>query len=102
MAIQGVTMIQKKFPLALGAVLLLASSVCSAALNEAEKAYVDRLIKGGWPSIRDVAQSIYNTGETNTEVLDVAAEVLLEKYSHAGEDSDAVDAVAWLCRGLGS
>ena len=49
-----------------------------------------------------MAESIYNTGNTNTEVLDVAAEVLLEKYPRAGEDGGAVDAVAWLCRGLGS
>jgi hypothetical protein len=92
----------KKLSLALGACLLFTGSLSLAALNEAEKVYVDRLIKGGWPSIRDVAESLYNTGNTNTEVLDVAAEVLLEKYPHAGEDRDAVDAVAWLCRGLGS
>jgi hypothetical protein len=92
----------KKIAWAFGACLLLTGGVSLAALDEAEKQYVDRLIKGGWPSIRDVAESIYNTNNTNTEVLDVAAEVLLEKYPHAGEDRDAVDAVSWLCRGLGA
>ena len=77
------------------------SSICVAALDEAEKNYVDRLLKGGWPSLRDVAESIYSTGNTNTEVLDVEAETLLEKYPRAGEDRDAVDAVAWMCRSLG-
>jgi hypothetical protein len=81
---------------------LLASVNCFAALNEVEKNYVDRLIKGGSPSIRDVAESIYNSGNTNIEVLDVAAEVLLEKYPRAGEDRDAVDAMAWACRALGN
>jgi hypothetical protein len=92
----------KKIAWALGACLLLTGSFSLAALDEAEKQYVDRLIKGGWPSIRDVAESLYNTGNTNTEVLDVAAEVLLEKYQRAGDDRDAVDAISWLCRGLGS
>ena len=95
-------MFAKKISLALGAGFLLFSSISSAALNEAEKMYVDRLIKGGWGSLRDVAQSLYNTGNTNPEVLDVTAEVLLEKYPRAGDDHDAVDAVAWMCRALGN
>ena len=46
----------KKIAWALGACLLLTGSFSLAALDEAEKQYVDRLIKGGWPSIRDVAE----------------------------------------------
>jgi hypothetical protein len=94
-------MIRTTIASALGAGLLLAGSVSLAALDEAEKTYVDRLIKGGPGSIRSVAESIYHTGNSNTEVLDVAAEVLLEKYPRAGEDHDAVDAMAWVCRALG-
>jgi hypothetical protein len=87
---------------ALGAWALFASMNASAALNEAEKMYVDRLLNGSWVSLRDVAQSLYNTGNTNTEVLDITAETLLERSPRAGEDHDAVDAVAWMCRALGA
>ena len=52
--------------LALGAMAVLASANAFAALDEAEKMYVDRMLKGSWVSLRDVAQSLYNTGNTNT------------------------------------
>lgn len=81
---------------------LMVSGACFAALDAAETSYVDRLIKGGPGSIRDVAQSIYNTGNKNVEVLDIAAEVLIERYPTAGEDQGNVDASAWLCRALGA
>ena len=38
--------------------------------------YIDQLTRGGSVSIKQAAESMYNTGERNTEVLDVAAEVL--------------------------
>lgn len=93
---------RKIYSLALGAMAALASMNSFAALDEAEKMYVDRMLKGSWISLRDVAQSLYNTGNTNTEVLDVQAETLLERYQRSGEDRDAVDAVAWMCRALGA
>jgi hypothetical protein len=93
---------RKMISLALGAVSLLASASSLAALNEAEKMYVDRLLKGSWVSLRDVAQSLYNTGNTNTEVLDITAETLLERYQRSADDRDAVDAVSWMCRALGA
>jgi hypothetical protein len=93
---------RKIHSLVLGALAALASANSFAALDEAEKMYVDRMLKGSWVSLRDVAQSIYNTGNTNTEVLDVQAETLLERYQRAGEDRDAVDAVSWMCRALGA
>ncbi len=87
---------------ALGAVTLLASVNSLAALTEAEKGYVNQLATGGPLTIRSVAQNIYNTGNRNTEVLDVAAEVLLEKYPSAGEIHDVVESLSWVCRALGS
>lgn len=93
---------RKIHSLVLGALAALAGANSFAALDEAEKMYVDRMLKGSWVSLRDVAQSIYNTGNTNTEVLDVQAETLLERYQRAGEDRDAVDAVSWMCRALGA
>jgi hypothetical protein len=90
----------KMMLVALGACAMVASMGSVAALSGSEKGYVEQLVHGDWVAIRSVAQSLY--GNTNTEVLDVAAEVLLEKYPHAGEYRDAVDAMAWVCRSLGA
>ena len=81
---------------------LLASSTCLAELSPSDQSYVDRLIKGGPSSLREAAESMYNSSATNPELLDIAAEVLLEKYPLAGDSRDAVDASAWLCRAIGN
>ncbi|MCP5007883.1 MAG: hypothetical protein GY941_28695 [Planctomycetes bacterium] len=62
--------------------------------------YIDQLTRGGAISIKRAAQSIYNTGEKDTEVLDVASEILLQRYPTAGIRD--IDALAWVCRGLGN
>jgi hypothetical protein len=92
----------KKASSQLLAACLLASSACFAELNAADQSYVDRLIKGGPSTLREVSESMYNASVTNPEVLDIAAEVLLEKYPLAGDQRDTVDAAAWLCRALGN
>jgi len=71
------------------------------ALDEFEKRYVDKLVQGGPVSIREAAESLFHTNNTNTEVLDVAAEVMLQKYPRAALDRGSADAIAWLCRALG-
>jgi hypothetical protein len=88
----------------LSSLLVLSALTCGVAqgaLDETDKRYVDRLAKGGPETLRDVAQSLYESGSTNTEVLDVAAEVLLQKYPRAALDRNSADAMAWLCRALG-
>ena len=90
----------KMMLVALAACAMFASMSSVAALSGNEKGYVDQLVNGDWVAIRSVAQSLY--GNTNTEVLDVAAEVLLERYPDAGESRGAVDAMAWVCRMLGA
>jgi len=72
-----------------------------AAMDEGEKRLVDRLAKGGPETLRDVAQTLFESGSTNPEVLDVAAEVLLTKYQRASLDRGSADAMAWLCKALG-
>ena len=62
--------------------------------------YIDQLTRGGSVSIKQAAESMYNTGERNTEVLDVAAEVLLDRYPTSS--SRDIDTLAWLCRALGN
>ncbi len=73
-----------------------------AELNAVDQQYVEQLIKGGPGTQRQVAENMYNTAYRNTEVLDVMAEVVLEKYPMAGEQFTYVDSVAWMCRALGA
>jgi hypothetical protein len=84
------------------AACLLASAPSFAEMTEVDKQYVDQLIKGGPGTLRQAAENMVNTGYANTEVLDVVAEVILEKYPQAGNQFAYVDSVAWLCRALGS
>lgn len=85
--------------------LALAIGLCSlsaTALDENGKRYIERLVKGGPESIRDTAESLYQTGTTDPEVLDVAAEVLAQKYNVAAGSFGYTDGMAWLCRALGA
>jgi hypothetical protein len=87
------------FALAAG---LFASGATFAEMNELDKQYVEQIIKGGPGTIRQTAENMVNTGYRNTEVLDVLAEVLIEKYPLSGADFSSVDSVAWMCRALGA
>jgi hypothetical protein len=85
--------------------LLLITCFCGsafAAMNDLDKGYVEQIIKGSWGTLRQVSENMYNTSYSNTEVLDVLAEVTLEKYPQTGADFSTVDSVAWMCRALGA
>ena len=73
-----------------------------AAMSDVDKGYVDQIIKGSWGTLRQVSENMVNTSYSNTEVLDVLAEVTLEKYPQTGADFSTVDSVAWMCRALGA
>lgn len=77
------------------------SAMQAQALDPSGKRYVDQLVQGGPVSIREAAQSIYHTGYREQEVLDVAAEVLLQKY-RTSNDNTSADAMAWVCKALGN
>lgn len=81
-------------------IVFIASLLLSApalALNAASQRYIDQMTQGGMGSVRDAAQSMYNTGETSTQVLDVAAEVLLQNYKKGSD----YDTLAWVAKALG-
>ncbi len=82
------------------AILGLISTSAMAAVDVVDQRYIDQLSKGGLSSIKQAAQSIYNTGEMDTEVLDVAAEVLLSRYPTAARNE--IDTLAWVCRAIGN
>ena len=81
---------------------LLGSATSFAEMNAVDKQYVEQIIKGGFGTLRQVSENMVNTSYSNTEVLDVLAEVTLEKYPLTGADFSTVDSVAWMCRALGA
>lgn len=91
---------KKSFLVSVGAFCFL-SGTTVFALDAAEQRYVDQLTQGGAASIRSAAESIYKTGMRNEEVLDVAAEVLVQRYQIAAGRTET-DAVAWLCKAIGN
>jgi hypothetical protein len=87
--------------------LLTGGLTCFVAINawgldEASTRWVKMLANGGPTSIRSTAESIYNTGSTDQEVLDAAAEALLTNYRKSPNSESYADAMAWLCRALGN
>ncbi len=79
--------------------LFLGTSPCLAR-TAGESRTIEMLVRGGPESQRDVAQSIYNGIERTPEVLDIAAEVLLQNYRQSGFVQ--IDATSWLCKALGA
>lgn len=77
------------------------ASLPAQAASESGNRYIDQMTRGGPVSIREGAQSIYHTGNTEQEVLDVAAEILAQRYRTAVDRSYA-DALAWICKALGA
>jgi len=74
-------------------------STSGFALNAVQQRYIDMLTSGGPISIRNAAESVYNTGDRDRTVLDAMAEVLLENYKKS--DRDDVDAMSWIAKALG-
>jgi hypothetical protein len=86
--------------------LLGVAVVCTAgtawALDASGQRYTKMLASGGPGTISSAAQDIYNTGVTDQEVLDVAAQVLSEFYLKNPDTRDYADATSWLCKALGN
>lgn len=70
-----------------------------AELDVVQKRYIEMLSNGGPSTVRDTAQSMHRSGESDERVLDVAAEVLLRDYKSARGNSE-IDALAWVTNAL--
>ncbi|HEY8538678.1 MAG TPA: hypothetical protein VIL28_07405 [Steroidobacteraceae bacterium] len=90
----------KKFVLVGG--LSCFAAMSAFALDEVGLRYVKMFANGGPSSIRSAAESIYNTANSDQEVLDAAAEALLTNYRKNPTSEYYADAMAWLCRALGN
>ncbi|MBE8715858.1 hypothetical protein [Cellvibrio polysaccharolyticus] len=86
------------FSCLLAAQLLLISSLAGAASTVGQH-YIDRIVNGGPSTVRDAARSIQKSGFSETEVLDVLAERLVQDYQKSGKTQ--VDASAWVAIALG-
>lgn len=82
----------------LAAQLLLVSSL-AGAVSTVGQHYIDRIVNGGPSTVRDAARSIQKSGFSETEVLDVLAERLVQDYQKSGKTQ--VDASAWVAIALG-
>ncbi len=71
-------------------------------LDEVGTRYVKLLANGGPTSMRSAAESIFNTGNTDQEVLDAVSEALLTNYRKNPTSETYADSMAWLCRALGN
>lgn len=85
--------------LTLGFCISLIANIAIAA-DVIEQRNIDRLVNGGSTSIRSASESLYHSGSTNREVLDVVAEVLLTRYKSGG-GATHIDSMAWAAKVLG-
>jgi hypothetical protein len=74
----------------------------ASALDEAGQRYVKMFANGGPTSIRNAAESIFNTANNDQEVLDAAAETLAQNFRKNPGSETHADANAWLCKALGN
>ncbi len=71
------------------------------AADKVEERYISQLVNGRPSTIRSAAESIYHSGVKDREVLDVAAEVLLQQYQENSGSSAHMDAFSWVCKAIG-
>ncbi len=86
-----------------GAAALLACWTFSAlALDAAGQRNIKLLASGGPGAITRAAKDIFETGATDKELLDVAAQQLSEFHLRNPKVREYADATAWLCKALGT
>ena len=80
--------------------VFLFGSTFAFSLSDSGKYYIAQMTLGGPSSIHSASNSIIQTGEMDTQVLDTLAEVMLESYGQSG--NSYIDAMAWATRALGA
>jgi hypothetical protein len=71
------------------------------ALDSSGQRYTTMLASGGPGTISNAAQDIFNTGMKDPEVLDVAAQVLVDLQAKTLLSGEFSDAASWLCKAIG-
>ena len=88
----------KLFVMACAALLCTTSA---QALDASGQRYATMLSSGGPGTISNAAQDIFNTGYKDQEVLDLAAQVLVDVSPKSLLSGEFADATSWLCKALG-
>ncbi|MBI2381841.1 MAG: hypothetical protein HYV16_13900 [Gammaproteobacteria bacterium] len=78
--------------------LALGSGACLAT-SATSNYFINQIVQGGPVTLRDVAKSIYQSGERDREVLDTLAEAVAQRAPTAADNTSS-DAVAWSCKAL--
>jgi len=81
-------------------VLILFTTNPAWSLSPIEQSYTETLANGGPSSVRSVASSISKVQGLDTEVYDVAAEVLFRDYQKPNLSNTDIDALAWITKAL--
>lgn len=85
-------------PLIVGISLMTLSSSVFALTTPEQRDY-DRLASGDISEVKKAAQSIVANNTSNSEVLDLVAEFVVQNYQNAPDYQ--LDTIAWACRALG-
>ena len=72
------------------------------ALDASGQRYAQMLASGGVTSMQRGAEEIFNQKLTDQELLDVAAEALVQNYTKNTKSETYADSMAWLCKALGN
>jgi hypothetical protein len=87
--------------LSLTCIALICVASSALALDQSGQRYTTMLASGGPGTISNAAQDIFNTGMKDPEVLDVAAQVLLDIAPKTLLSAEFADAASWLCKAVG-
>jgi hypothetical protein len=87
--------------LSLASIALMCVAGNALALDQSGQRYTTMLASGGPGTISNAAQDIFNTGMKDPEVLDVAAQVLVDIGPKTLLSGEFADAASWLCKALG-
>lgn len=71
------------------------------ALDAVETLYAEKIVHGGPSTVRDTASSLSAVEGLDSQLYDIAAEVLLRDYQSATSNT-SVDAMAWITKALAS
>lgn len=70
-----------------------------ADLTPREERFVDMMMSGNLNELKRAAKGMHSARNTNTDVLDIAAEALAQL--HADAIDAQIDTLAWICNALG-
>lgn len=82
---------------------IMSNGECSSQdLTPQENKFVNMIRSDNVALVKDAAKLIYRSPSTNSKVYEVVAEELTKRAPNVAGDREGVDALAWMCKALGS